>query len=70
MNLARCPICDKPLHTVTLANESYRPFCSKKCRTVDLGRWLGEAYRIPDDGAAALTDDGDDPPELLPPTGP
>jgi len=22
------------------------PFCSKRCRTIDLGRWLGEGYRI------------------------
>lgn len=36
-----CPICGKP---VTLAA---RPFCSKRCADIDLGRWLGEAYRIP-----------------------
>jgi endogenous inhibitor of DNA gyrase (YacG/DUF329 family) len=23
------------------------PFCSERCRTIDLGRWLGEAYRLP-----------------------
>jgi uncharacterized protein len=23
------------------------PFCSARCRTIDLGRWLGETYRIP-----------------------
>ena len=23
------------------------PFCSPRCRTIDLGRWLGEAYRVP-----------------------
>ncbi|VTS03913.1 dna gyrase inhibitor : DNA gyrase inhibitor YacG OS=Cystobacter violaceus Cb vi76 GN=yacG PE=3 SV=1: DUF329 [Tuwongella immobilis] len=23
------------------------PFCSKRCRTIDLGRWLDEAYRVP-----------------------
>jgi endogenous inhibitor of DNA gyrase (YacG/DUF329 family) len=26
------------------------PFCSRRCKTIDLGRWLGEAYRIPADG--------------------
>ena len=36
-----CPICGKP---VTL---EARPFCSKRCADIDLGRWLGEAYRIP-----------------------
>lgn len=36
-----CPICSRP----TVAE--HRPFCSARCRQVDLGRWLGEAYRIP-----------------------
>ncbi|MEQ9694630.1 DNA gyrase inhibitor YacG [Shimia sp. SDUM112013] len=36
-----CPICKKP--TV----ESYRPFCSKRCADVDLGRWLGGEYAVP-----------------------
>ena len=28
------------------ANRSY-PFCSDRCRLIDLGKWLGEEYRIP-----------------------
>jgi len=24
------------------------PFCSRRCRIIDLGRWLGEEYRVPD----------------------
>ena len=36
----RCPICKKP------ADSSIKPFCSKRCADVDLGRWLGESYRI------------------------
>jgi endogenous inhibitor of DNA gyrase (YacG/DUF329 family) len=36
----------------------YRPFCSKRCADIDLGRWLGEAYRIP-------ADDDNDGPEAL-----
>jgi uncharacterized protein len=37
----RCPICGRPrVH-------DYRPFCSARCRDVDLGRWFGEAYRVP-----------------------
>jgi uncharacterized protein len=36
-----CPICGKP----TVA--TYRPFCSRRCADVDLGRWLTEGYRIP-----------------------
>ncbi|MBN8629814.1 MAG: DNA gyrase inhibitor YacG [Rhodobacterales bacterium] len=36
-----CPICGKP------ASPDYRPFCSRRCADVDLGRWLTEGYRIP-----------------------
>jgi endogenous inhibitor of DNA gyrase (YacG/DUF329 family) len=36
-----CPICGKPVKL------EFRPFCSKRCADIDLGRWLGEAYRIP-----------------------
>lgn len=36
-----CPICGKPAKSET------RPFCSKRCADIDLGRWLGENYRIP-----------------------
>lgn len=37
---ARCPICGKP------PVQGFKPFCSARCKTVDLGRWLGGAYRI------------------------
>jgi endogenous inhibitor of DNA gyrase (YacG/DUF329 family) len=39
-----CPICGKP------ATPEYRPFCSRRCADVDLGRWLTEGYRIPEGG--------------------
>ena len=26
-----------------------RPFCSERCRLADLGRWLSEDYRVPDE---------------------
>ncbi|HID21465.1 MAG TPA: DNA gyrase inhibitor YacG [Planctomycetaceae bacterium] len=28
------------------AENPYAPFCSQRCRTIDLGRWLAERYRI------------------------
>ncbi|MEO1677882.1 MAG: DNA gyrase inhibitor YacG [Pseudomonadota bacterium] len=40
-----CPICAKPPST------DYRPFCSKRCADVDLGRWLTGGYAIPTDDA-------------------
>ncbi|GIW41520.1 MAG: DNA gyrase inhibitor YacG [Candidatus Binatia bacterium] len=39
-----CPICSKP---VAWEGNPFRPFCSERCRLVDLGAWLGERYRIP-----------------------
>lgn len=47
-----CPICSKP------SVPDYRPFCSRRCADVDLGRWLTESYRVPAD-AVAGTDDAD-----------
>lgn len=42
----RCPICQKPVAPRT-ENRAF-PFCSPRCRAVDLGKWLGEEYRVPD----------------------
>jgi len=39
----RCPQCGRELEE----NGAFFPFCSRRCRMIDLGRWLGEAYRIP-----------------------
>lgn len=36
-----CPICQKD------TDPKYRPFCSKRCADVDLGRWLNGSYAIP-----------------------
>jgi endogenous inhibitor of DNA gyrase (YacG/DUF329 family) len=37
---APCPICGKPAH------DRFRPFCSARCKQVDLGRWFGERYSV------------------------
>jgi uncharacterized protein len=55
--MPRCPVCDA---SVSLEQTPTVPFCSDRCRLVDLGRWLDEAYGTP---APASTDEGD--PELL-----
>ncbi len=41
-----CPICKKP------AVPAYRPFCSRRCADIDLGRWLKGSYAIPTDEPA------------------
>ena len=47
-----CPICAKP------TDPGYRPFCSRRCADVDLGRWLTGAYAVPTEEL----EDGDDRP--------
>lgn len=39
----KCPICGKP--TAWEGNPD-RPFCSERCRIIDLGRWAGEEYSV------------------------
>jgi endogenous inhibitor of DNA gyrase (YacG/DUF329 family) len=41
-----CPICKKPV-APRKENPAF-PFCSPRCRSVDLGKWLGEEYRVAD----------------------
>ena len=55
-----CPVCDA---TVDLATTPTVPFCSERCRLIDLGRWHDEAYALPetkraddDEGEAAEAD--------------
>jgi len=39
--IPRCPICGKP------TSPEHRPFCSKRCADIDLGRWLKGSYAVP-----------------------
>ena len=40
-----CPICDIAMPGPWLEYPDY-PFCTKRCRLIDLGRWLGEDYKV------------------------
>lgn len=42
-----CPICNRSMEGASQAEWPKFPFCSERCKTIDLGRWLGEAYGIP-----------------------
>jgi len=42
---AACPICKKP-SAPRPANKN-APFCSARCKAVDLGQWLDEKYAVP-----------------------
>jgi hypothetical protein len=48
----RCPICKQ---SVTWEGNPFRPFCSERCKLLDLDNWLEERYRVP-----ARSDTGDE----------
>ena len=48
----RCPICKKPVE----AGGPDFPFCSERCRSIDLGKWASGGYVI----ASPVTDNRDD----------
>jgi len=40
----RCSICDKNFES---ESSRFLPFCSERCKMIDLARWLGERYGLP-----------------------
>ena len=56
-----CPICNRPV-SEDEAQRRFRPFCSKRCADIDLGRWLKGGYAIPatetEDESEALPGEG------------
>lgn len=50
----KCPHCRKE---TPLAGNPYRPFCSQRCKMIDLGTWADEGYRIPGEKAPQAEDD-------------
>jgi endogenous inhibitor of DNA gyrase (YacG/DUF329 family) len=43
----RCPICSKTFQVGRIEDLPTFPFCSERCRLIDLGRWIDESYTIP-----------------------
>lgn len=43
-NVCKCPICGQP---VRYEGNPFRPFCSRRCKMIDLGAWLNGDYSIP-----------------------
>jgi len=41
----QCPACGKPY--LFAPSNPWRPFCSERCKMVDLGAWAAEEYRVP-----------------------
>jgi uncharacterized protein len=40
-----CPTCQRP--ALFAPANKWRPFCSERCRSVDLGAWASEQFRVP-----------------------
>jgi endogenous inhibitor of DNA gyrase (YacG/DUF329 family) len=61
----RCPICSKSYEIATLDDLPSFPFCTDRCRLIDLGRWIDGKYAIPGSPAAPAQkeDERDAPPE-------
>ena len=55
--MPKCPICDA--EAKPRAENKLFPFCSPRCKTIDLGKWLSEDYRVPGDPSDGIEDDED-----------
>jgi len=43
--MLRCLTCKKAIHR--RPENAWFPFCGERCKLIDLGKWLGEEYRVP-----------------------
>jgi len=49
-----CPICQDQ------TDPRFRPFCSKRCAEIDLGKWLGGEYAVPSRDPEDIENEGDE----------
>lgn len=54
---SRCPQCHR---AVEWEGNEFRPFCSERCRMIDLGAWANESYRIGGDSIDPEPDSAED----------
>jgi endogenous inhibitor of DNA gyrase (YacG/DUF329 family) len=45
--IVRCPACGGD--SIYAPSNPFRPFCSERCKNMDLGAWASESFRVPDD---------------------
>jgi uncharacterized protein len=60
-----CPTCRRNVTYTDLTEIPHRPFCGRRCKLVDLGKWLNEEYRI----SETLSGTENPPPEPPPDPG-
>ncbi|MFQ3592205.1 MAG: DNA gyrase inhibitor YacG [Gemmataceae bacterium] len=56
-----CPTCEKPGQLNSIREWPYFPFCSYKCKMIDLGRWFDEQYRVPSEERPEIELDAEQP---------
>lgn len=54
----KCPICSLPVAPPVPGQEGYFPFCSERCKMVDLGAWFDGDYKVQSDQSQDENDDG------------
>lgn len=52
-----CPVCKKE---AAWKDNPFRPFCSERCRMIDLGKWAAEEYRIAGEKKIPQSEEGDE----------
>lgn len=52
-SLIKCPTCQK---STPWQNNPHRPFCSNRCRLLDLGCWAEEEFRVPAENQEGISD--------------
>lgn len=57
--IVNCPRCGAPVEWVP--ENRFRPFCSERCKLIDLGAWATESYRVPVEPA----DDDEEGPDAI-----
>lgn len=45
VTIVKCPVCGKNVEWTE--SSRYRPFCSERCKQIDLGAWAEEKYKVP-----------------------
>jgi len=57
--MVKCPTCGR---SIEWSDQSpFRPFCSERCRVIDLGAWLTEKHVIPSDDTETAPEGPDEP---------
>jgi endogenous inhibitor of DNA gyrase (YacG/DUF329 family) len=56
--IVKCPTCKCPVSWIP--EQLYKPFCSERCRLIDLGEWVMEEKRIPGESLDLELDDNED----------